>query len=134
MVNSNVHKLLILFGDGKPHSFFEIVLLGRVLLKTTDRKLEKLFKRHLLENGWVRRCWKSYEPRLDFYEFTPKGDLLFREVQIWRITREGHTDDTIRHFRHFNRELNGKYGVEGLGEHLSEAEAGLREKLPHLYG
>lgn len=134
MLNSDIHKLLIVFGDGKQHSFFEVATLGGLLLKKSDRKVEKLFKRHLLENEWVRRCWKAYDPRLDFYEFTPKGDAFFREVQIFRVTRGGHTEDTIRHFRHFNRGLKGKYGVEGLGEHLSEQAAGLKYRQPHLYG
>lgn len=134
MLNGDTHKLLVLFGDAKPHSFFETIVLSKILLKKSDRQIEKIFKRHLLENGWVRRLWKSYEPRLDFYELTPKGDAFFRAVQVWRITRGRHTEDTIRHFRHFDRSVKGKYGVEGLGEHLSEAAAGLRERRPELYG
>lgn len=133
MLDKDPHRLLVLFGDAKPHSFFETITLGRVLIKKNDRQVEKIFKRYLLENGWVGRCWDSWHPRLDNYQLTPKGDEFFRLVQIWRITRGRHTDDSVRHFRHFNRQAHGKYGVEGMGSNLSEKLAGLHEKYPHLY-
>lgn len=134
MLDKNTHRLLALFGDAQAHSFFEIVTLGRVLLKISDRKVELLFKRALLDNGWVKRCGKSWAEHLDFYQLTPKGDEFFRHIQVWRITRGRHTEDQIRHFQKFNRQSTGKYGAEGMGENLSEQTAGLKESHPHLYG
>ncbi len=133
MIDKNAHRLLALFGDSKPHSFFETLKLGCILLRMPERRLEKLFKRTLLENGWVSRLWQSYDPRLDFYTLTPKGDRCFRAAQIAIISRGKHSDAHLRHYQLFNREVGGKYGVEGMGEAITEKSAGLREKYPHLY-
>lgn len=133
MIDKDSHKLLALFGDRTPHSFFETVKLGAILLKTSERKIERIFKRHLLDNGWVRRLWNSWDPRLDTYELTPKGDECFRAMQI-SLTHGYGSEDIKRHYRLFNREAAGKYGVEGMGIEITEKTAGLREKYPHLYG
>lgn len=133
MIDYETHRLLAIFGDKTPHSFFETCKLGSVLLKMPERKLELLFKRRLLANGWVRRLWQSWSPRLDFYELTQKGDSCFRDEQISRLLRNKHTDDEVRHYRHFNRETHGKYGVEGLGKEITEKSAELRKRYPELY-
>lgn len=133
MIDKDSHKLLALFGDKTPHSFFETAKLGSILLKMSERKLEKLFKRRLLDNGWVRRLWNSWDPRLDMYELTQKGDECFRAVQIARIARGKHTDEMIRHYKMFNRGVKGKYGAEGMGQAITEKVAGLRETHPYLY-
>ena len=133
MLDRDTHRLLALFGDKQPHSFFETLKLGTVLLQIHERKFEKIFKRRLLANNWVRRCGRSWSPQLDFYELTTKGDEFFRLVQIWRITRNGYTDDNVRHYRYFNRSTTGKYGVTGMGTELSEKMAGLKGKYPELY-
>lgn len=134
MLDKDTHRLLALFGDAQEHSFFETVKLGSILLKVSDRKLEKIFKRKLLENEWVSRCHKSWSPRLDFYKLTSKGDECFRATQIARISRGRHTDEQLNYFRNFDRSLEGKHGVAGMGEYLSEKAAGFREKYPELYG
>ena len=133
MLDRDTHRLLALFGDAKPHSFFEIVNLGRVLLRKPDRKVEKLFKRALLDNRWVRRCGKSWAEHLDLYELTSKGDEFFRYIQVWRITRGKHTEDQIRHFQKFNRQVNGKYGAMGMADNITEERAGLPSAYPELY-
>ena len=133
MLDRDTYRLLSLFGDAAEHSFFNTVKMGCILLKVSERKLEKLFKEKLLASGWVRRCHKSWSPRLDYYQLTKKGDACFREVQVWRVTRSGHTDDTLNHFRNFDRSVDGKYGVAGMGKAISERSAGLREKHPELY-
>jgi hypothetical protein len=134
VLDINIHRLLALFGDAQEHSFFEIVTLGKILLKISDRRVEALFKKSLLDNGWVKRCGKSWAEHLDFYQLTPKGDEFFRHIQVWRITRGRHTEDQIRHFRKFNRQTKGEYGVEGMGDNLTEQKAGLYESHSHLYG
>lgn len=133
MINKDAHKLLALYADANPHSFFETAILGSVLLKTSQRKLEIIFKRHLLANGWVRRLWKSWSPRLDMYELTKKGDECFRAAQINLLSRGKEDVESVRHYQHFNRELTGKYGVEGMGKTITEKSANLRELYPHLY-
>jgi len=133
MVDAETHKLLAIFGDGQEHSFFEACMLGSVLLKKNNRQVWNIFKRRLLEYGLLKRVYKSWSPHLDFYKLSEKGDECFRAVQINRIQRGRHTDDVIRHFRHFNRKTTGKYGVEGMRDSVSEASAGLREKYPDLY-
>lgn len=133
MIPWEVLRLLSLFGDAQPHSFFETVVLSRTLLKKDDKTIEKLFKRYLLENGWVRRCFKRGDPRLDDYQLTQKGDACFRASQIERISRGKHKEEDLRHYRLFNREKDGKYGVAGMGETITEARARLRETHPELY-
>jgi hypothetical protein len=136
MTDWNLKRLLTLFADAKPHSFFETCILGSIMLKTSQRKLESLFKRRLLANGLVRRMHQSWDPRLDFYELTKKGDDCFRDIQIAHLKREKKTKDSeeaMRHYKYFNREVGGQFGVEGMSKEISEKTAGLREKYPHLY-
>lgn len=133
MVDAETHKLLAIFGDGNEHSFFEACNLGRILFKKNNRQVWNLFKRKLLEYGLLKRMYKSWSPHLDFYKLSEKGDECFRAVQINRIQRGRHTDDVIRHFRHFNRQKTGKYGIQGMEERISEESASLREKYPDLY-
>lgn len=133
MVPLDVLKLLGLFGDAQPHSFFETAVLGRVLLKKSDRAIEKVFKRYLLDNGWVRRCHNSWDPRLDNYQLTPKGDECFRAKKIEQLKRGKYKEEDLRHYRLFNRAISGKYGAMGMGEGITEAAARLRETHPHLY-
>ena len=133
MVPWEALRLLGLFGDAQPHSFFETAVLGRVLLKKSDRAIEKIFKRHLLDNGWILRLYSSWSPRLDYYQLTPKGDACFRASQIERLKRGKHKEEDLRHYRLFNRETAGKYGAMGMGESITEAAAKLRETHPHLY-
>lgn len=133
MLDQDTRKMLTLFADNASHSFFETLLLGKVLLKMQDRKFEKRFKRTLLENGWVRRLWKSWDPRLDFYQLTSKGDECFRASQIETLNRGRYDSEAIRHYRHFDRSTTGKYGVGGFGKDITEKAANLREKFPHLY-
>ena len=131
MLDRDTHRLLALFGDAKEHSFYDTVKMGCILLKVPERKLEAIFKRKLLAHGWVRRCHKSWAPHLDMYQLTPKGDECFRAVQTWRITRSGHTDASLDHFRNFDRTPAGAHKSSSS---ISEQSAGLREKYPELYG
>ena len=136
MLDANLKRLLTLFADGKSHSFFETCILGSIMLKTNQRKLEQIFKTRLLANGLVRRMHQSWDPRLDFYVLTGKGDDCFRYIQIEALRRNKLTKDneeTQRHYRYFNREVEGKFGVKGMSKEISEKSAGLREKYPHLY-
>jgi len=108
------------------------------MLKTNQRKLEKVFKSRLLANGLVRRMWQSWDPRLDFYELTRKGDECFRDIQLQALRRARRINDkdneeAQRHYRYFNREIEGKYGVKGMSKEISEKSANLMEKYPHLY-
>jgi len=133
MLNKDTRRLLTLFGDSKPHSFFETCILGSILMKTNQRKLEVLFRERLLANGLVRRLWQSWSPRLDYYELTIKGDDCFRDMQIQLLRRVKHSDEQIRYYKNFNREVSGKFGAEGFSKEISEASAGLRQKYPELY-
>lgn len=138
MLNANLKRLLTLFADAKPHSFFETCILGSIMLKTDQRKFEKLFKQHLLVNGLVRRMWNSWDPRLDLYSLTPKGDDCFRYIQLEALRRakrlnDKENDEVQRHYRYFNREIEGRFGVKGMSKEISEKSAGLREKYPYLY-
>lgn len=138
MLDANLKRLLTLFADAKPHSFFETCILGSIMLKTNQRKLEGLFRQRLLANGLVRRMWNSWDPRLDFYELTLKGDNCFRHIQLEALRRakrlnDKENDEAQRHYRYFNREIEGRFGVKGMSKEISEKSAGLHEKYPHLY-
>lgn len=133
MISHETYRLFSIFGDAKEHSFFEFLTLGRVLVKKNDRYLEKVFKQKLLFNGWIRRCHQNWSPRLDNYQLTSKGDEYFRSLQISKLQRGKHTDDQLRHFRLFNREKDGKYGVAGMGDQITEKSAKLQETHPELY-
>lgn len=125
MLDRDTLRILGLFGDAKEHHMFEVIKLGTILLKGTERETEKFFKK-FLEYGWVNRQWKSYEPRTDYYTLTSKGDELFRKAQLARVARTGDdTDETRDHYRNFDRSSTGKYGVAGMGKAITERSAGL---------
>lgn len=121
MIDRDCHRLLGLFGDAREHHMLEIIKFGSILLKKSERDVEKFFKRRLLANSWVYRVGNAYDPRLDHYKLTAKGDELFRLVQIQRIQRSGNANDkTLEHFRKFDRTVHGKHGAHNLGDFLTE--------------
>jgi len=122
-MTDEAHRLMSIFGDNKEHSFFEIVNFGSVLLKKSNRTVEKIFYRSICDNAWVRRLHKSWSPRLDFFQLTPKGDLAYRAEQLARLSRTKLTNDMYRHYKYYTREVGGKWGAEHLGEKLTENEA-----------
>ena len=123
MIDRNTHRFLGLFADDREHHMLEIIKFGSILLKMPERKLETFFKRRVLDNGWVYRIWNAYDPRLDHYRLTKKGDKLFREVQISRLKRGGESNDKIlEHFRKFDRTVYGKNGVSNLGDFVGESQ------------
>ena len=123
MIDRNTHRFLGLFGDAREHHMLEIIKFGSILLRMPEREVESFFKRRLLENGWISREWKSCEPRTDYYRLTPKGDKLFREVQISRIERNGHADQkTVDHFRNFDRTVDGRHGASSMGDFVGESQ------------
>ena len=133
MISEDYRKLLSCYADNKEHGFFEASILGRVLLKKSDRQILKIFKR-MLEYGWLKRLWKSPFEVIDMYTLTPKGDKCFRSAQLSRLSREKHTEEARRHYELFNRETSGQYGVEGMSsDYITETTADLRRKHPELY-
>lgn len=133
MNSEDLRKLLSVYADNQSHSFFEAAVLGRSLLKKSDRLIFSIFKR-MLEYGWLRREWKSSFEHTDFYRLTSKGDNCFRAMQLSRISREKHNSEAERHYQLFNREVAGKHGVAGLSQdYITETTANLRAKHPELY-
>lgn len=122
-MNNDVHRLMAILADGKPHHFFEIVNFGSVLLKKPQRTIEKILYRGMCDNGWVWRHWTEYSPRLDFFQLTDKGDQAFRAEQLSRLSREKLTTDLYRHYKHYTRQVGGKWGANHLGEQLTEQQA-----------
>ncbi len=102
MNRTNQFKLLSLFADGKPHSWFETINLGTwsFLRVKRDRKYRthqhkfEAFLNEALEYGLIRRVetaqtqalrlQKSYviEPGDFAYQITEKGDECFRNEAI----------------------------------------------------
>jgi hypothetical protein len=116
-------KFLQIFGDGKPHNWFEIVFLGVNFLKVHQFTFEKIFKQALDCNlirrvetpevkSWLARMadhkkgifvgpsWQDYE-----YIITETGDQCLREEQIQRA---GDHD----YYSSFDRTIEGKNGLD----------------------
>ena len=124
MFKPEVYKMLSFFADNQKHLFAEIMNLSAFTFKYKQwQTSEKLMTRYLLENELVYRCWNEPLSQLDAYHLTSKGDKCFRDYQIWRIKCENDNSDSKRYFKYFNREAEGKWGAEGMGNKISEADA-----------
>jgi hypothetical protein len=124
MFKAEVYKMLSFFADNKEHRFAEIMNLSAFTFKYKSwRTSEQLMTKSLLANGLVYRCWKEYSPQLDAYQLTSKGDACFRDYQIWRISCENDNSEAKRYFKYFNRETEGRFGVEGMDKKISELDA-----------
>jgi len=134
MYTETDRRMLALFADNVPHSYFETIQLGCTLLRISQRRFEGIFRKRLLFCRWVRRLYTANDPRLDMYQLTEKGDEYFRAIQISRLAQHSFSDEQIRHYKMFNRQSTGKYGAEGMADStITEKSANLREKYPHLY-
>ena len=120
MIDKMTYTLLALHGDGEPHSFFETSRLTSMRTREGDRLIWKVFKRKLLENGWIRRLYKSSFPHLDMYQLTDKGDDYFRHIQM-RLSVDS---DAAKHYKYYDRKRKaGRMGVD-----LTDAERITEEK------
>ena len=117
------YKFLQIFGDDKPHNWFEVVFLGVNFLKVHQFTFEKHMKQALAD-GLIRRVatpeilvilakmeehkkgffvgpdWKQYD-----YRITPLGDECLRGEQI---SRAGDHD----YYSNFDRSIDGKDGLD----------------------
>jgi len=109
-------RLLAIFADNKAHSCFEIINFGAVLLNKTQRRVEKVFKRELLENGLVYRCGKSGLFHTDNFQISSKGDEAFRVMQIDFYSRTKLTDDIYHYYKYFDRDTQSKIGESKISE------------------
>lgn len=122
MTNEQRFKLLQVFGDAKPHGWFEVIYLGVHYLRTHQSKFEKYF-RLMLEYGliyriqtpktlaryqekdtvktgiWIGPDWKDFD-----YLITPKGDECLRAEQIRR-------GGDVSYYKYFDRSVDGRWGV-----------------------
>jgi len=113
------YRLVAIFADAKEHSCFEIINFGSILLKKSQKQVEKVFKR-LLEYGWVQRSWKSSLFYTDWFRLTSKGDDAFRSFKIDLGNRGRLGDDFYKHYKYFDRESkDGKMGVK-LKDNVTE--------------
>lgn len=97
-------RLLQLFGDGKPHDWFNTVFLGVTHLKVHQDEFESLFKR-TLENGLVRRMYNKANWKDDDYILAPRGEGCLREEQIDR-------GGDYEYYKKYDRSIHGQYGVD----------------------
>ena len=126
-------KFLQVFGDGKPHNWFEVVFLGVQFLKVHQSYFEKVFKTALAYD-LIRRVptaavyqmldkmeksksgivlgpsWMDYE-----YQISPRGDACLREEQILRGGEHSYYDQ-------FDRSLTGSKGLD----HFAPLPKGLK--------
>ena len=127
------YKFLQIFGDGKPHNWFEIVFLGVQFLKIHQRDFERLFKTALAYD-LIRPVstpaielrlaeMKNYTPGIHLgpswmdYEFviSPRGDACLREEQIAR-------DGDVSYYSSFDRTISGANGLD----HFAPIHKGLK--------
>lgn len=118
------YKFLQIFGDAKPHNWFEVIFLGCQHLKIRQVDFEpKIFKKALadgiiyqtdnaetlarkqvgeqIKTGiWVGPAWQEYD-----YIISPKGDECLRNEQIAR-------DGDYSYYKNFDRTLHGKWGTD----------------------
>ncbi len=97
-------KVLQLFGDGKPHNWFETIFLGVQYLKVHQNEFERLFRR-TVENNLVRRVYKASSYKDDYYILAERGEQCFREEQIER-------GGDYSYYKNYDRSVHGKYGVD----------------------
>jgi hypothetical protein len=140
----NVFLLLCLFGDGKDHSWLEVVNLGTRLFVDVDinikkhathqAKFEEFLKKainygliEMVETKEIRliRQQRFYQiSKEDYlYKISTKGDKLLRQEQA---EREGNAF----YYNLFDRSVGGKFGVDAFAP-LTPTDYGVREK--HSY-
>lgn len=98
------YKILQIFGDGNPHNWFEVINLGVRHLKLHQYKFEKLFKR-CMEYNLIKREWRAYANKDDYYTITPKGDECLRGEAIARA-------GDVSYYKYFDRSIKGKWGLD----------------------
>lgn len=130
------YKFLQIFGDGKPHSWYEVINLGVRLLKVHQYTFENDIFTKALSDGLIYRTdtpetlatkakqeqhtsgyflgnnWTDYD-----YTITPKGDECLRNEQIAR-------DGDYSYYRNYDRTVHGKYGVD----HFAPLPPGFKPK------
>ncbi len=103
-----VFKFISLFGDGKPHGWFETIFLGVKYLKVHQYHFEKLFKT-CLSYSLVYRLYERSDWKDDRYAITKKGDLHLRAEQI---RRHGDTD----YYTQFDRTVESAERLTPMAE------------------
>lgn len=103
------YKFLSVWGDSKPHSYFEVVYLVTMYLDVKQAYTEKLLHRAVIDNNWLMRSGVGPTLKQDNIELTPKGDLYLRSMAIRRGGEE-------RYYKYFNRGQESKgfssYGMD----------------------
>lgn len=118
------YKFLQIFGDAKPHNWFEVIFLGCQHLKIRQVDFEpKIFKKALAD-GLIRQVdtdktilrksqalehkegifiisqWQDFD-----YQITELGDECLRNEQIAR-------DGDYTYYKKFDRTLHGQWGTD----------------------
>ena len=118
------YNFVALFGDGKEHSWFEVINLGVRLFKVHQRDFERKFFKKGLEYGLIKQIptkevnrlqinkqnheegiFVGVDWRLFNFVITPKGDECLREEQIKRL-------GDYNYYKTFDRTVDGPNGVQ----------------------
>jgi hypothetical protein len=109
------YKLLQIFGDGKPHNWFEVIFFGVQFLKVRQSFFEKLFTR-ALEYGLLVRLGQASNTKDDNYQITAKGDECLRGEQMSRAGDPSY-------YKYFDRSIDGAFGLN----HYAPLAKGLKK-------
>jgi len=116
MTREERYKFLQLFGDKKPHDWFNIVFLGVNFLKTDQKHFEDIFRK-AVEIGLIDRVDNPHTLKVkkekDYvltkqhynYQLTERGDECLR---IEKVAREGND----YYYQNFDRSIEGKHGLD----------------------
>ena len=120
---NNIHhfKFLSLFGDGKPHGWFETIFLGVKYLKVHQYHFEKLFKKCLSYN-LVYRLYERSNWKDDKYCITKRGDNSLRDEQI---RRHGDYD----YYKNFDRTIESAEKITPMADKIREMQERSRQRL-----
>lgn len=103
MTRIHRYKFLGIFGDGKSHSWFEVVNLGVRHLRVHQTDFEKIF-RTAIEYSWIRRDGRACHFQDDTFSILPLGDQCLREEQIARAGDPSY-------YKYFDRSIDGANGL-----------------------
>ncbi len=93
------------FGDGKPHTWNEVVWFCIVRRGQKPNQVFSFIQNTIINHRLVRRVGNYSEYKLDSYIITDKGDVCLRDEQIAR-----HGDYTF--YKNFDRTVHGKWGID----------------------
>jgi hypothetical protein len=98
------YLLLQIFGDGKPHSWNEVVWFCIVRLNLKPKQISPFLQNAVINHQLIKRVGFTSDLKGDSFIITTKGDECLRDEQIAR-------DGDYTYYKFFDRTVDGEWGV-----------------------